>query len=146
MYDDKKRDPWDWTTKQTSTAPLGNTLQVAQVEPAMQPIPQQKDPLEEMVKGKVMNKASGMAEKGAETIWDAATKTQLPVAAAVEPIAATAEGALSQGIIPASQAVSAGAAATGAAATGTEAMLGALGPVGWGIGGILLARKLGLFS
>lgn len=33
------------------------------------------------------------------------------------------------------------------AAAGTEAgMLGALGPIGWGIGGILLAKKLGLFS
>lgn len=124
----EERDPWDWTAKQ-HTPPLSNTLQVqpAQEAAPIQHIQGEPDPISSMVSGKLLNKGADMAEKQISTIWGSTTP-------AVETAATSAAGE-----------TLAGAPLGSAAAAGTEGMLSALGPIGWGIGGILLARKLGLF-
>lgn len=149
MYDE--RDPWDWTVKQNSPAPLSNTLQAAPVAEA-DPIQQvaNSDPLGDFVQAKLMNKAADVAENKLNTIWGAAKPImKAPVADAVA--APVVDGAVvgSSSLIPVAGAEAGTAAAAGplsAGMAGIESALGAMGPVGWGIGGILLAKKLGLFK
>lgn len=142
-------DPWDWT-RHPSTAPISNTLQVPPVSEAqpIQQIPNQPDPLMSMVTGKLVDKG---LDKVA-SIWDkpaaAATNMTAPVFDAVPATVADIAAGGTSSLTPivgaeAATTMAAGPLSTGLA--GVESVLGAMGPVGWGIGGVLLAKKLGLF-
>jgi len=145
-------DPWDWTHRQSSQSPLSNTLQVAPAQEAT-PIQQSQggsDPLGGFIQAKLLNKGADIAEKKIGTIWGSATPTTLaPVADAVAAPVVDSAMVGASSLVPVAGAEAGMAAASGplsAGMAGIEGALGAMGPVGWGIGGILLAKKLGLFS
>jgi len=160
-------DPWDWTERQQQqmqvVAPLANTVaplpssnergdpnQVVYAQPT------QAERDAQQLHSMAINKG---AEKGGQYVYDNYIKSPLAKPAAVEmapvveqsvlssyPTVATSAGSLAgvgtQAIAPMAVEASVAPLASTAAAGAEAGALAGMGPIGWGIGALMLAKSM----
>jgi len=163
-------DPWDWSEKQQQVqvvAPLSNVVtplpasnergdptQILTMQPTQAELQAERD--NQQMRSMAINKG---AEKGGEYLYNKVIKPPLATPAPVEivpvveqsvlssyPTVATSAGSLAgvgtQAIAPMAVEASVAPLASTAAAGAEAGALAGMGPIGWGIGALMLAKSM----